>query len=397
MVQRVPLSELTSRMSRFRQRMDRAAPEWEVTVLFGRINQYYFSGTMQDGVLLIPRDRESVYFVRRDMERARDESLLPGIEPMSSFRDVAERLGCPPQKIHIETEIVPLAHLQRFRKYFPASEIMPADPHVAAVRAVKSSYELARIEQAGQIHRHVLENLVPELLREGMSEADLASKVYPVLVAEGHQGVARFSMFQSDMGMGLFCFGESSLYPTSFDGPGGGYGMYPAVPTIGSHRRKLTKGDLVFVDFACGVEGYHTDKTMTYVFGAAPGADMKAVHEQCVAIQNRVAEMLVPGAVPAQVYQTVMDRLSPEFLQNFMGFGSRQSRFLGHGIGLQVDEQPVIAKGFDEPLQEGMVFAVEPKKGIAGVGMVGTENTFVVTAEGGRCLTGDHPGLMTVC
>ena len=79
-----------------------------------------------------------------------------------------------------------------------------------------------------------------------------------------------------------------------------------------------------------------------------------------------------------------------------MGYGSRQVKFLGHGVGLTIDEIPVIAKGFDEPLVENMVFALEPKKGIKGIGMVGIENTFIVTPEGGKCITGCHPGLMLV-
>jgi Xaa-Pro aminopeptidase len=81
--------------------------------------------------------------------------------------------------------------------------------------------------------------------------------------------------------------------------------------------------------------------------------------------------------------------LDPELRENFMGFGSRRVNFLGHGVGLQIDEPPVIAEGFDEPLVEGMVLALEPKKGIAGVGMVGSENTYVVTPAGGRSLTGE--------
>jgi Xaa-Pro aminopeptidase len=91
-----------------------------------------------------------------------------------------------------------------------------------------------------------------------------------------------------------------------------------------------------------------------------------------------------------------MESLSPDFLKNFMGFGERQVKFLGHGIGLTIDELPVLAKGFDEPLHENMVFAIEPKKGIKNVGMVGIENTFVITPQGGRCITGDNPGLMMV-
>jgi Xaa-Pro aminopeptidase len=91
-----------------------------------------------------------------------------------------------------------------------------------------------------------------------------------------------------------------------------------------------------------------------------------------------------------------MDGLTPEFRNGFMGYKQNTVKFLGHGIGLWIDESPVIAKGFDEPLREGMVFAVEPKKGVAGVGLVGIENTFVVTPQGGRSLTGTHRGLMPV-
>ena len=91
-----------------------------------------------------------------------------------------------------------------------------------------------------------------------------------------------------------------------------------------------------------------------------------------------------------------MNSLDNDFLENFMGFGKRKVNFLGHGIGLLIDEIPVIAKGFKEPLQEGMVFALEPKKGIKNIGMVGIENTFIVTSKGGECITGDSPGLIPV-
>ncbi len=91
-----------------------------------------------------------------------------------------------------------------------------------------------------------------------------------------------------------------------------------------------------------------------------------------------------------------MADLEPEFLTNFMGFGNHRVKFLGHGIGLWIDETPVIAEGFDEPLEEGMVLAIEPKKGIPEVGLVGIENTFVVTSHGGRSITGTSKGLVEV-
>lgn len=391
---KVPLSELQQRLNRFRSHMDRTDPDWQAAVIFGKVNQYYFTGTMQDGLLWIPRGDEASYWVRKSIERARDESLFPRIEPMNSFRDVAATVGDMPACLHLECELVPLAMLNRFQRYFPVKDIRSVDRAMAAVRAVKSAYELNIMEHSGEIHRRILEERVPAMLREGMSEAEFAAALYPVMVEEGHHGVARFAMFQTEMALGNICFGESSIYPNYFDGPGGSYGLHPAVPLLGSRTRKLAKGDLVFVDIGCGVEGYHTDKTQTYMFGGPIADEAIAAHHECVAIQNRIAEQLLPGAIPSEIYQQIIGSLSNEFLRNFMGYGARPARFLGHGIGLQIDETPVIAKGFDEPLQEGMVLALEPKKGIEGIGMVGIENTFIVTAEGGRSITGTHPGLM---
>lgn len=106
--------------------------------------------------------------------------------------------------------------------------------------------------------------------------------------------------------------------------------------------------------------------------------------------------MMKPGAIPSEIYQTILDDLDLEFKQNFMGYKDRRVKFLGHGIGLLIDEMPVIAKGFDEPFVENMTLAVEPKAGIPNVGMVGIENTFVVTPRGGECITGGNSGLIPV-
>ncbi len=393
---KVPLSELNSRLARFRTEMDSANPGWEISVIFSKINQYYFTGTMQDGMLFIPRDDEAILWVRRSYERALDESLFPAIKPMESFRDASARVKDLPPTVYLETEIVPLALLQRFQKYFPFTDIKPLDLQIAAVRALKSSYELALMEESGKIHQRILEEVVPSMLKEGINEADFSSELYTLMVRVGHHGVSRFSMFETQAVLGQIGFGESSIYPTAFNGPGGNYGMSPAIPMIGSKENKLRKGDLVFVDVGCGVEGYHTDKTMTYMFGAPLPSEVIEIHLQCVDIQNRVASMLKPGAIPSVIYNTIMDSLSSEFLQNFMGFGNRKVKFLGHGIGLTIDELPVISQGFDEPLLENMVFALEPKKGIKGIGLVGIENTFIVTPEGGKCITGTNPGLIKV-
>ena len=392
----VPLCELEERMRRFRALMDSANPEWDTIIILGKLNQYYFTGTMQDGMLIISRRRDPVFFVRRSYERAGNESLFPDIRPMTSFRDAAKDTGNLSGTVYLETELVPLALYQRLQKYFPFREVRPVDVEVLNSRAVKSDYELSILRKAGNLHRHVLEDCVPDMLHEGISEAGLGTALYSVMVNEGHHGIARFGMFDTEIVLGQLGFGESSIYPTYFNGPGGSYGICPAVPVLGSRDRLLKRGDLVFIDNAFGIDGYHTDKTMTYMFGAPVPDKAIEIHHQCVDIQNEIASLLKPGNTPSWIFATIMDGLSADFQENFMGFGERQVNFLGHGVGLQVDEYPVIARGFDEPLQEGMVLAIEPKKGIRGVGMVGTENTFVVTARGGRCITGENPGLVPV-
>ena len=398
MTTKVPLSELTNRMKRFRARMDAENPDWELAAFFGKVNQYYFTGTMQDGVLLVPRDGEAVLCVRRSFERARAESLLPDIRPIKSFCDSlpAVPAAAERQAIHTEAELVPLALVRRFTKHFSCKEVASLDAQIARVRAVKSPYELAILERAGANHRRIMEEGVPTLLHEGMSEAELACALYSLMVREGHQGAVRFGMFNVDLAVAQLGFGENSIYPTSFDGPGGCVGICPAAPVLGSRDRRLQKGDLVFVDTGCGLEGYHTDKTMTYMFGRPLPDEVMALQRRCVEIEHRLALLLKPGAIPSDIYSRTVSSLDTEFLKNFMGFGNRQVNFLGHGVGLQIDEIPVIAEGFDEPLVDGMVLALEPKKGVPGVGMVGIENTFVVTPEGGRSITGNNPGLIQV-
>ena len=392
----VPAVELQTRLARFRAHLDAVSPDWELVALLTKINLYYFTGTMQEGLLLIPRDGAAEFWVRRSYERAQAESLFPLLKPMEGFRDAAASRPKWPRAVHLETEKAPLAMYQRMQKYFGFEKVCPVDAACLTVRAVKSPYELERMARAGEIHRRVLEERVPGMLREGMTEAELSGELYAVLVAEGHHGVARFAMFDTEMALGFIGFGDSSIYPTFFNGPGGNRGLCAAVPALGSPRRRLQAGDLIFIDVGCGGEGYHTDKTVTYLFGGPSPAEARAAQARCVDLEHQIAALLKPGAIPSQIYQTILGGLDAEFQQNFMGFGSRRVKFLGHGIGLVVDEWPVSAEGFDEPLQAGMTLAIEPKKGLAGIGMVGIEDTFVVTAEGGRSLTGNNPGLIAV-
>ena len=392
---KVPLTELDDRLKRFRARMDTVQPGWEMVAITGKIPLYYFTGTMPDGLLLIPQDGDAVFWVRQSFEQAARESLFPNIRRMRSYRDIAEEMRIFPSTVYIETEQVPVAQLQRIQKHLPFRNVKAVDEHIGAVRAKKSPYELALMERAGEIHRHVLEDLVPGMLTEGIDEVTFTCDLYSVMVKEGHQGIIRFGMF-NEMLLGQIGFGTSSISPTCVDTPGGISGTHPSVPLMGCRNRLLKKGDLVVIDIGCGYNGYQTDKTVSYMFGKPlPDAAIQE-HFRCVEIQDTMASMLKPGAIPSEIYRTIMAGLEPAFLANFMGFGDHRVNFLGHGIGLWIDETPVIAEGFNEPLEEGMVFALEPKKGIPDIGLVGIENTFVVTPQGGRSLTGKSKGLVEV-
>jgi len=401
--ERVPLSELDARRERLVKMMDERCPDWETILLVGRVNQLYFAGSMQDGVLVFRKDGGRKYFVRRSLERAQDESLLPQEEilPMGSYRHVAAGIGENAGITYMEKDVVTVSMLEMIQRNLKMSAVKPIEPIVARLRAIKSEWELQWLELSGKLHHEFLTECVPGYLREGMTECEFAGEIYRGALALGYQGVSRFAMFQCDVGYGQYAFGESGLYPTCFNGPGGSSGMSAAIPFIGSREIRLEAGQSVFADMGFGVNGYHTDKTQVYFFrGSRPDTripeEALAAHEKCRELQLAIAERMRPGEIPEQIYMEVMEGLSDDFLVNFQGFGARSVKFLGHGIGLQIDEYPVFARGFTEPLEENMLLAVEPKKGIAGFGTVGVEDTFLVTPSGGRCLTGGPRGIMEI-
>lgn len=369
---------------------------WDTVFIINKINQYYLCGTMQDGLLVIKKNGEIFYFARKSFERAKAECPFDNIYPMGSYKDAVKIIGADCGVTYLETETVTIGVMERLKKYFVIDEIKPVERIIMSVRSKKSDYELNCLRQAGALHNDFLVNVAPTLMKEGMSEVDLTGSLYDAMLKLGHHGVARFGMFQTEMICGQMGFGENSLYPTSFDGPGGMLGLNAAVPTMGNRDRILKKGDLVFLDFAFGIEGYHTDKSQIYMFGANPSDEVISIHRKCMEIQKKCASLLTVGNIPSEIYNNIMSGLDEIFLENFMGFGNRKVKFLGHGTGLQIDEIPVIANGFDEPLCENTTIALEPKKGVAGIGVVGVEDTYIVTKNGGDCITGGGRDIIVV-
>ncbi len=393
---KVSQEELKQRIDKLCKTISQKYSDWDSTIILSKVNQYYFTGTMQDGILIIKKNGDAMYFARRSYERAKAESPLSCIFPMESYREAAMVAGKELGNTLVETEILTLAILERLKKYFSINQMFSVDNIIFSVRAVKSAYELGLLKESGKKHQKLLDEVVPSIMREGMSELDFTAELYQQMLKIGFHGVSRFFRYQTEMIAGQVGFGENSLYPTNFDGPGGMKGMSAAVPIIGSRDTYLKKGDLVFVDIGFGIEGYHSDRTQVYMFGDTPPAEVVRAHRKCIEVEKRTAELLLPGNIPSRIYETVISELDEDFLENFMGFKNRKVKFLGHGIGLHIDELPAIAMGFDEPLTEHMVIAVEPKKGIAGVGMVGVEDTYIVTPDGGKLITGGEKDIIVV-
>lgn len=383
----VPASELAARLERFRRAMDAAHPGWEMAAVNHKVAMYYFTGTIQEGVLLI-RPQDAVFWVRRSFERACNESHFSDIRPMHSFREAAAFYGSAPKVMYVETKKATLDWERMLHKYFAFEELGSFDSVLQDLRMVKSEYELKQMEQSGAIHETVLDIVAPKLIRGGISEAQLAIALYSEMVQRGSHGTARFNQALGEEAVGIASFGKSGLVRTGFDGPGGTDGTCIAVQSIGNAFRKLQPGRLVYLDIPCGFDGYHTDKTVVYYYGDL-AKDEQSKHlieaqQRCLELEQEVVRLMVPGEPIENLYLRTMDKFDNIYGDAFMNGG----KFLGHSIGLVMDEAPAIAKGFKQPLQPGMTFAVEPKIALPGLGMVGTENTYVVTENGARSLTG---------
>ena len=383
----VPASELEARLERFRRAMDAAHPGWEMAAVNHKVAMYYFTGTIQEGVLLI-RPQDAIFWVRRSFERACNESHFSDIRPMHSFREAAAFYGCAPKVMYVETKKATLDWERMLHKYFAFEELGSFDSVLQDLRMVKSEYELKQMEQSGAIHETVLDVIAPQLIHGGISEAQLAIAIYSEMVQRGSHGTARFNQALGEEAVGIASFGKSGLVRTGFDGPGGTDGTCIAVQSIGNAFRKLQPGRLVYLDIPCGFDGYHTDKTVVYYYGDL-AKDEQSKHlieaqQRCLELEQEVVRLMVPGEPIENLYLRTMDKFDNIYGDAFMNGG----KFLGHSIGLVMDEAPALAKGFKQTLQPGMTFAVEPKIALPGLGMVGTENTYVVTEKGARSLTG---------
>ena len=392
----VPANEIASRMATLQLRL--LALGLDGALIADSVNMFYYTGTMQQGLAVVPASGDPVLLVRRSLERAKLESPLQAILPLqglSRLPALLNDLGIRSAQLGIGESTVTAAVYKGLCKVLGHTALTDISGCLNLIRSVKSAYERALIRRAGLLHQQVYD-AIPAMMRKEMSEWELGCEIQKAMMAHEYTGITRFSASGMELFMGIVSSGESGNFPTASIGPGGGLGLSPAFPLVGS-RKQIQLNEPIFIDTGFGYEGYFTDKTRIFSIGALPVAAM-AAHETCLEIQEAVRCRLVPGAIPSQIYEEVMASLvwGRGFEEHFMGFGSNHVPFLGHGIGLAIDEFPVIAAKVEQPLEANMVIALEPKKGLDGIGLVGIENTFLVTPQGGERLTHGSDEVMVV-
>jgi Xaa-Pro dipeptidase len=352
---------------------------------------FYFTGTIQSGNLYVPVQGEPIYMVRKEFSRARMESGLREVVPFSSMKDIPGVLSdfgySVPVKIGMELDVLPVSFFERYRKVFPAAAFMDASPLIRRVRMVKSRYEIHILQDAAtqvdKVYRRAR-----EVIREGMTDLELAAELEYIARKEGHQGLVRMRAFNAELFYAHIFSGADSAVPAYVDTPLGGLGLNPSFGQ-GAGLKRIERHEPVIVDFAGCVDGYLVDQTRVFAIGAISDR-LRSAYDAMMKVQELMEGMAAPGVPWGDIYDACL-ALAVElgYGDSFMGNPGAQVSFIGHGIGIEIDEYPFIARGFrDMVLEPGMVFAFEPKVVIPGEGSVGIENTFYIShSEGLKRLT----------
>ena len=381
----VPAAEIERRLADFQATLREQGIDAAVVVQ--NADLYYLAGTVQQSHLLVPADDEPVLFTRRTVARAREESPLTVAE-LSSLRRlgelVAEWCGGAPDVVGLELDVLPVAQFHRYESQLPGARFVDIGPALVAQRAVKSAWEIARIAAAAAVADEVFTR-IPGLLETGLTEAAFAGRVEAQARALGHQGVIRMRAFNAEMFYGQLLTGVSGAVPSFLDTPLAGTGLSAAVAQ-GVSFKPIARHEPVVFDFVPVIDGYIADFTRIFSLGELPERLTQA-YACARRAQAETAACARPGVSCLAVYEAALDVAAEDGLEaHFMGYGPSQVRFVGHGVGLELDELPVLSRN-DRLLEEGMVFALEPKFVFPGLGAIGIENTWAVTGDGVERLT----------
>jgi len=381
----IPRNEITARICKLQQAMQQK--NIAGSIIIQRVDLYYFSGTGQNAHLVIPVSGTPILFVKKSLARAQQESPLAQIVPFEDWEGLKKQvksLTPPGSQIGFELDVVPVKLFERYQNLLADYKLVDISGEIRKIRAVKSPFELQQLQESALVSNMIFDHAAA-VIKPGMTEVELAGHLEFFARTHGHQGAVRMRGFNQELYYGHIMAGENSAAISFFDGPTGGSGLNPSYPQ-GAGLARLKEHEPILIDFVTAVKGYMVDQTRIFSIGEPP-LHLRKAFEKAVEIKNALAKMGKPEVTGSLLYLHAEKMARNSGLANhFMGYTEKVS-FIGHGVGLELDELPVIAKGLDFPLVEGMVFALEPKFIFPGEGTVGIEDTFVVEANGLKQLT----------
>lgn len=368
--------ELLSRINRFRERL--AAYGIDYAIILQNVDLFYFAGSVQKAVLVIPVDGDPLFMVEKNLDRALFESPLHVI-PISRDKDVKEILaskGLLGKTAAMELDVVPVAVCERWKTILGLSDVKDVSQAVKDVRLIKSPYEIEQFIKSGAICSHVFEK-GKEVVREGMREIDIEA----VLAAEGrkvgHQGYLRMRGLNQEMMSIYVTHGKSATIGSGADVPISGVGVTHAIGQ-GASLNVVERDMPLLIDYGGGYNGYITDETRVYVVGTL-NEKFRTAYETAREIVEDAMGFGKEGIDATEIYKRAEEIARKAGLSDyFMGHGKGKVGFIGHGLGLEINELPVITPRHTMELKEGMVFAFEPKFIFPNEGAIGIEVDFIV-------------------
>ena len=381
----VPSEEVHFRQIKLQEKM--AEKGVDLACVVQNVDLYYFTGTIQKGYLLVPVQGEPLFLVQKDYERALRETSLKctRIDSLRDLQGLTEEKSFKGRRLGLELDVLPVSLFNRIKGLFNDWEVSDISPEIKGVRSAKSTFEIEQIRMSGRMIDEVFSQ-AGQYIREGVTELDVDGVLTSIGRSHGHQGFLRMRGLNQEMMNIHVLSGESGSARSFCDTPLSGFGLTPAIAQ-GSSGRRIERDRPVVIDYGGGYNGYVTDETRTFVVGRLKEPLLKA-YQVAMEIIGEVESSVRPGDLPVRVYERAREMAGRAGLaDHFMGHGEGQVAFLGHGLGLEINEWPVLGRGYRKPLEVGNVFAVEPKFIFPGEGAVGLELDYVVREKGVERIT----------
>lgn len=351
----------------------------DAIIIADNANLYYTSGRVFAGYTYVEASGGAQFYVRRPLGLEGDM-----VTYIRKPEQIAETLESQPQKLALLYDSQTVADYKRLSKAFAGSEIVDGSQLMRGIRAVKTPFEQELLKADG-VHHVEAYSHIPKVYQPGMSDLTLQIEIEHLLRSEGCLGLFRVHGQSMELFMANVLCGANADNATPYDFAMGGAGLDPSIP-VGANGTVIDPGMTVMVD-ACGnFNGYMTDMTRCFYLGQLNETAAKA-HQVSVDINHRLAAECHAGTEAKRLYEIALEMATEAGLADYFMGHHQKAGFVGHGLGIEINEAPVLAPRSRDILAEGNVIAIEPKFVIPGVGAVGIENTYIVRADHLECIT----------